>query len=273
MEIFLSWSGERSRFFAEIFRDWLPKVIQSVKTWMSSSDIEKGDQWLLRLSENLKKNGFGIICLTSENINAPWVLFEAGALSSAIDKSNVCPILFDFKPSVLFGPLAQFQATQFNKADILELLKSINKRLEPRELSENQLNETFEVWWPKLKDKIEKIPISSGKKPERSEKEMIEEIVMFTRSFSKDYLIKKWELDLSMGIRRMIAHLTPREEKIIRMLYGIQEKKEFSLKEIGAYFKITQKELKNYIKSANMKLSQLNVFEMIEKNKQGNTIT
>ena len=161
--------------FAKALHAWLPKVIQSLKPWLSSSDINKGDQWLSNLSEKLKKNNFGIICLTSENINAPWLLFEAGALSSAIDKSNVCPMLFDFEPSLLTGPLAQFQATQFIKSDILDLLKTINKKIESQTLSEKQLIETFDVWWPKIEDEINKIPKSFEKKPERSQKAMIEE--------------------------------------------------------------------------------------------------
>ena len=267
MEIFLSWSGERSRLFAEALYDWLPKVIQSIEPWMSSSDIEKGGQWLLKISEQLKKNHFGIICLTSENVNAPWILFEAGALSSAIDQSNVCPILFDFEPSFLSGPLSQFQTTQFKKPDIFELLKSVNKNIEPQKLSEKQLEETFEVWWPKLEGEIVKIPKSSEKKPERSQKEMIEEVVMFTRAFSKNYFRQKWEWNFSIGMRKMLARLTPREEKIIRMLHGIGESKDYSVKEMTTKFGLTQKEIKNSIQSAKAKLSQHNILEIIEQSK------
>ena len=264
MEIFLSWSGERSRLFAKALDDWLPKVIQGVETWMSSSNIEKGDQWLLKISEKLKKNNFGIICLTSENINAPWLSFEAGALSSAIDKSNVCPMLFDFEPSLLTGPLAQFQATQFIKSDILDLLKTINKKIELQNLSEKQLIEIFDVWWPKIEDEINKIPKSSEKKPERSQKAMIEEVVMFTRAFSKDYFKQKWEWNLSMGIKKIIARLTPREEIIIRMQHGIEKNKQHSIKEIAMEFGISQKEIKKQLKSAHAKLSQYDILEILE---------
>jgi hypothetical protein len=264
MEIFLSWSGERSKSFAQIFYDWLPKVIQSIKPWMSSSDIDKGDQWLAKISEKLKINNFGIICLTSENVNAPWVLFEAGALSSKINQANVCPILFDFEPPLLSGPLSQFQATKFNKADILQLLKSVNKNIEPQKLPEKQLEETFEVWWPKLENEIAKVPKSSEKKPERSQKEMLEEVVMFTRAFSKDYFRQKWEWNISMGMRKTLARLTPREEKTIRMLHGIQEPKNYSIKEIATEFKLTQKEVTKIIQSAKTKLSQYNILEIIE---------
>ncbi|MCP4117441.1 MAG: TIR domain-containing protein [Desulfobacteraceae bacterium] len=263
-KIFLSWSGERSHLFAKALYDWFPKVIQSLKPWLSSSDIDKGDQWLSKISEQLKKNNFGIICLTSENISAPWLLFEAGALSSAIDQSNVCPILFDFEPSLLTGPLAQFQATQFLKTDILELMKTINNKLECQKIPEDTLIETFNVWWPKIKDKIDKIPKTSEKKPERTEKEMIEEVVMFTRAFSKGYFRQKWEQDLNRQIRMIIAKLTPRDEKIIRMKYGIDEKKLYSIKEIAIKFGTTQKEIKKHLDSASLRLTPYKILDLLK---------
>jgi hypothetical protein len=163
MEIFLSWSGERSRLFAEILHQWLPKVIQNVKPWMSSSDIDKGLQWTAEISGRLEQSNFGIICLTTESYKSPWLLFEAGAISSKIGKSKVCPLLLDFKPSILSGPLSQFQATEFTKDDIFKLLKTINKNLDSKKLTDNNLKETFDIWWPILEKEITKIPESAEK--------------------------------------------------------------------------------------------------------------
>lgn len=266
MEIFLSWSGERSKLFATALHDWFPKVIQCLNPWISSSDIDKGEQWLSKLSDRLRDNKFGIICLTSENLNAPWVLFEAGALSSAIDKANVCPVLFDFTASQLKGPLSQFQATIFSEADMLALLKTINKKNEGQRLSDEQLTETFNVWWPKLEDKVKNIAQSPTNKPERSEKDMVEEILMLTRSFSKDYFRQEWEWNLNIGIRKILTCLTPREEKIIRMHHGIQERKDFSVSEIAESFQISQKQVNSLIKSAYTKLSKYNIIEILKQN-------
>ena len=264
MELFLSWSGKRSKEFAQALHDWLPKVIQCIKPWMSSSDIDKGDKWLSEISDKLKKNNFGLCCITNENVNEPWILFEAGALSSAIGKSHVCPILFDFDPSSLSGPLSQFQATKFEKNDILELLKTINKNIDSLKLKENQLIETFEVWWPNLEEKIAKVPSSSSKKPERTEKEMLEEIVMFTRAFSQKYFRQNWEWNIANKITLMLTHLSPREEKIIRLIHGIGENSEHSIKEIAERFNISQAEIKRILKKAYSKLREFSVTELFE---------
>ncbi len=264
MEPFISWSGKRSKEFAQAIHDWLPKVIQCLKPWMSSSDIDKGDKWLSVISDKLKKNNFGLICLTNENINEPWILFEAGALSSAIGKSHVCSILFDFDPSSLTGPLSQFQATKFYKDDMLELLKTINKNLDSHQLTDHQLAETFNVWWPLLEEEINKVPKSQNKQPERTEKDMLEEIIMFTRAFSQNYFRQKWEFNLSNKVRWMLAHLSPKEEKVLRLMHGIGENKEYSIKEIAKRINVSQAEIKRILKKAYSKLREFRVSEFFE---------
>ena len=81
MKIVISWSGERSKAIAEIFRLWLPCCLQYIEPWMSDSDIPKGKRWALELAGQLAGANFGLVCLTPENLYSPWVNFEAGALS------------------------------------------------------------------------------------------------------------------------------------------------------------------------------------------------
>jgi hypothetical protein len=86
MKVFISWSGERSRAVAEALREWLPNVIQTVNLWVSLADIEKGARWSTDITAQLEECSVGLICLTPENLSAPWLLFEAGALSKMVDK-------------------------------------------------------------------------------------------------------------------------------------------------------------------------------------------
>ena len=167
MKVFISWSGEMSHKVASTLRDWLPYVIQSLKPFLSSGDINKGARWSDVLANELKDTEFGIICITPYNINSPWLNFEAGALSKSIDRSLVFPFLFHVNPSDLRGPLSQFQSTVYEKEDVLNLLSSINSRLNSEENLEHELlRHTFDVWWPQLEEGLNRVKDSEGAETE-----------------------------------------------------------------------------------------------------------
>ena len=134
--------------------DWIPRVIQIVKPWMSKVDIDKGARWSSEVSTKLKDIRFGLICLTPDNLEAPWILFEAGALSKTLDSTYVCPFLLGIKPKDVKGPLSQFQATVAEKEDIKRLMYAINHAVNDF-LSEESLNKAFDVWWPVLESRLE----------------------------------------------------------------------------------------------------------------------
>lgn len=187
-KIFISWSGDLSKALAEAVRDWIPKVLQSVKPYFTPDDIEKGSRWAKEISGELATSHLGIICLTQENQHSPWILFEAGALSKNLEESKVCPILFNFDTAELKGPLASFQATKFNKEDIKKLLESINNSCNESKLEEKSLDETFDMWWPKLETQIKEILVqakSITKTQKRPDRDILEEILELTRSNAK----------------------------------------------------------------------------------------
>jgi len=93
VNIFISWSGARSKSLAILLHDWLRAVVQRASPWMSDRDIEAGQRWNEQISLRLKDTSFGIVCLTSENLNAPWILFEAGAIAKSVDSARVVPVL------------------------------------------------------------------------------------------------------------------------------------------------------------------------------------
>ncbi len=81
MKVFISWSGDESRQIAEALRDWLATLSESVEPYMSARDNEAGVRWNSVISGELERSDFGILCVTPTNLQAPWLLFEAGALS------------------------------------------------------------------------------------------------------------------------------------------------------------------------------------------------
>lgn len=165
MKVFLSWSGGLSHQIALILKEWLPCVIQELEPYVSSEDIEKGNRWSGEIAGELEACKCGIICVTRENLQAPWLNFEAGALSKAItDGSKVIPFLFELQPSDLIKhPLAQFQgvtyvnggdsASHTSKEDVYKLISTLNSCLE-KPLKEEMLKRTFHTWWEDLREKF-----------------------------------------------------------------------------------------------------------------------
>jgi hypothetical protein len=170
MKVFICWSAETSMQIANFLRDWLPKVNQRIDAFISHEDIGKGRRWAANLATELEGSNFGLICLTSENLLAPWLHFEAGALSK-LTKSRVVPVLYRLKTSDVRGPLADFQAAILgDKQEMLRVLKSINDA-SGAEATKNW-ERTFESLWDECKkmvdnlitqDKIQiTVPINSG---------------------------------------------------------------------------------------------------------------
>src|SRR5436853_3724101 len=141
-KVFLTWSGERSNAVARALRYWLPLVIQNLDPWMSESDVDKGARWRTEIAAQLQETKIGIICLTPENLQEPWINFEAGALSK-LSTSHACTYLFDLSPGQVSEPLGQFQATKAEREDTKQLLQTINKILGETGLSDKQLEASF----------------------------------------------------------------------------------------------------------------------------------
>ncbi|MFT3796475.1 TIR domain-containing protein [Flavobacterium sp.] len=215
MKIFISWSGTKSNKIAEALRNWLEQVIQSTEPWISTS-IDKGRKWSQEISDRLEESKIGIICLTRENLNAPWILFEAGAISKTSD-SYVCTLLTDISsPTEVSGPLSSFQATKFNKADIFKLCKTINSKIKDskggKSLNEKSLEDIYETFWPKLEREVTEILLEHNDEPEthiRSERELIEETLEGIR-FLKEKFNDVWT---NKEVREIMDHYVERYMK------------------------------------------------------------
>lgn len=202
MKVFISWSGQRSKAIAEHLRDWLPNVLQSIDPYFTPSDVEKGARWLSDISDELSNSKIGILCITRESVNSPWLLFEAGALSKELEDAYVCPIVFDIKPTDLAGPMAQFQATEFAEDDFRRLVGVLNSRLGERQLPGKNLDAVFAKFWPDLKRNIGSVLDSisdDGDTPVRPVDEMLDEILQLVRRPRSTVVSEKALTDLLTG--------------------------------------------------------------------------
>ena len=192
MKVFVSWSGHLSQKIGETIKDWLPAVLQTVKPYFTPSDIEKGSRWSADISKELEQSKIGIFIFTKENLESQWMIFEAGAISKTIDSSKVCPILFGLDNSDFKGPLTQFQTSQFNKTDFKKLIRTINNNLSDAKLEDKVLDDVFEMWWPRLENKITKL-LEDNKVENtslRNDRELLEEVLALTRLTAKNTSLK-----------------------------------------------------------------------------------
>jgi hypothetical protein len=182
MKVFISWSGVRSRTIALGLREWLPDIIQDVEPFMSESDIGAGVRWGGDLTKNLEDTDIGILCLTPENMSAPWLLFEAGSLAKKLELSRVIPYRLNLKATEVSYPLAQFQSVDANREGTLMLLKTLNNsRKHPMETE--RLERVFSRLWDDLEKKLEAaLALETARPPERNEREILEEILQLTRN-------------------------------------------------------------------------------------------
>lgn len=206
MKVFLSWSGELSHKVALALRDWLPSVIQDVVPYVSSEDIDKGTRWSSDISGELEESKFGILCVTKENLGAPWLCFEAGALSKTIDKAYVSPFLFNIKRSEISGPILQFQSTIFEKDDVFKLISTVYANSSNNNLNEERLKKTFDVWWPSLEETLSNIrdetpETSKNESEEIDTSRVLEEILELSR------LNQKLLRDPELSVREQLQEL------------------------------------------------------------------
>ena len=186
--VFLSWSGSRSFSIVRILAPWIPKVIQAIDCWYSASDVRAGSRWSLEVARHLERALFGIICVTRENLAAPWILYEAGALARNFrDESRVCPLLIDLTPADLSGPLAQFQSVPLNEAGMRQLVSSLNESAGGRRLPIERVEPVFSTWWPSLSAQIDELPPADKHPvPVRTDRQVLDEILGLARVISSN---------------------------------------------------------------------------------------
>jgi tetratricopeptide (TPR) repeat protein len=155
---------------------------------MSERDIQPGQRWNDEISSRLRDTYFGIICLTPENLNAPWLLFEAGALAKSVDSTRVVPLLFGLRKADLTYPLAQFQAVESDKEGFFALASAVNRALGEHRLEAPVLETLFTRLWPDLEQGIRSAPAASKKASgpaARPDREILEDVLNGVRGIQR----------------------------------------------------------------------------------------
>lgn len=208
MKVFISWSGERSQALALAVKKWVQLVLHYVEPWVSEVDIAAGERWAQVVAKELEACHFGIICVTPENMESPWVLFEAGALAKSM-QGKVIPLLFDLEFSDVSGPLSQFQAKKINKSGIGEIILSINQSAEKRD-PEDRVKEMIDALWPKFETLVENIPDEApSEKHKRPQHEILEELVAGVRGLDSRF----------QDIQIVVDERNPRSRRRLRRMH------------------------------------------------------
>jgi hypothetical protein len=196
MNVFLCWSGSRSERVAKAMRDWLGDVIHALQPFMSNEDINKGERWRTHIAEQLAVTDFGILCLTADNLDSRWILFEAGALSKHLQDGRVTALLIGIDATQVVEPLSQFQATAATSDDIFKLVKQLNQSLKTeQQLTPERLQRMFDKHWPDLKRAIDEAleeKATGVALPRRPPNEMIEEILTLVRELKRSNSIESF---------------------------------------------------------------------------------
>lgn len=181
MKTFLSWSGNKSHSAALAFSDWIPCVIQAIEPWVSSKDIDRGSIWFNEIFEQLKDTNFGVVFVTKENQDKPWLLFESGALSKGLSENRICTVLIDLDVRDIDAgsPLRHLNHTVLEKNSVLALVKTINKNIKESTIQEKHLEISFNALWPDLDSKLQEIllnePVSA--EPRRDDADVLNDIL------------------------------------------------------------------------------------------------
>lgn len=189
MDVFISWSGEKSKQVAELLDEWLRCVIQSIKPWISTEDMAPGSIWFPEIANQLNSSTMGIVCLTKENKDRPWILFETGALAMGLSSANkVFTFLIDLEPEDIGDPLAQFNHTfPKEKKSMKKLIHTINNSNSDNKLDDKILDKIFEKYWPDFEKPFNSInkdfPISEGN--ERTQDDKLTELLYRTRNMER----------------------------------------------------------------------------------------
>lgn len=157
-KIFISWSGRCSKEIAIALKDVLEKRIfasTGLQCFVSTVDIASGEDWWNKIQRELKVCKQGIICVTKENIKAPWIFFEAGAMVAR--DVPVIPLLFHCNNKVLSSsPIKGKQCRDFgDQSQFLQMIYDINSKMDLLPIQRAQMDAIAKDAYGEIKNLLE----------------------------------------------------------------------------------------------------------------------
>lgn len=203
-KVFISWSGALAKNVATVWFDLVKETFDSVEPFMSEENIGAGERGLNKIAAQLSGTSFGIIVVTQENQNSPWLNYEAGALSKDLDDQTVrvAPSLVDFeRKNDVAGPLGQFQASLLNREGVEFILIEIAKVIG---VDDGPIRKRVANSWNEYSDRFEaaKTAVGSTATQRRSNDDILDEILTTVRELARtaragDLATHAWSILLS----------------------------------------------------------------------------
>lgn len=114
----------------------LKKVIEGIifpdlelECFVSKVDIDSGTDWWMTIRSELKTCQLGIVCVTNENVHAPWIFYEAGGMAAR--NVPVIPLLIGCgMDSLSDSPLRGKQCVNFEiREEFIKMITDMNDQL------------------------------------------------------------------------------------------------------------------------------------------------
>jgi hypothetical protein len=172
--VFICWSGPRSLDLAKRLCGLLERVVPELKGRIFiSTQIEKGARWFDEIATRLESARAGILCLTPENLAAPWLHFEAGALAKGLQasagadsqpaspahaKNRIFTYLHGVSPASLRGPFEHYQSATTTREDTSGLIAALVSALQLDDRTDRSGD--FQAAWPAFERDVRRIEMN-----------------------------------------------------------------------------------------------------------------
>lgn len=158
---------------AEAFSKLLSSVTAGVLKSFRSSDnkgtlgIEYGVEWYPKIIDALQNSSDVVCLLTSNSLNRPWILFEAGMAKGKINTTILGLAIGIPLTNVSTGPFAQFQNCDDQENSLTKLVRQLVSKIPNAEPDEDVIRSQVQLF----KKKVEGILKNQNQQVEPSKKE------------------------------------------------------------------------------------------------------